>query len=123
MAYCYVAVCDTFDVPNADLDSEMRTCTGILLNRIRRSVRVPGRGLNFEVLYRDRRIDGPESEFTLEFHVVERDLKTIFEKGAPALIAACKTWIDRHGIGLPDGPPRVLPIEYFADPRQAEAAA
>jgi hypothetical protein len=75
-------------------------------------VRVPGRGLNFEVAFRDCRREDLDNEFSLEFHVAEGDLMAILAMGSPGLIGACKRWIEEHGIE--GASPHVLPIDYFA---------
>jgi predicted RNA-binding protein YlqC (UPF0109 family) len=115
MADIYVAICDSFEPSDAKPDAELRNCTGVLLNRVHRSVRTPGRGLSFEVMYRDRQRVGPENELSLEFQVAEEDLNKIIEKGTRTLIAACKTWIENHSDETLDRRPRALPVAYFQD--------
>jgi hypothetical protein len=115
MANSYVAICDSFESSSANVQLEQANCTGLLLNRVHRSVRTPGRGLSFEVLYRDRQRVGPEGEIILEFRVAEEDLNKIIVTGTPTLIAACKTWIENHSDDTLDARPRVLPLAYFQD--------
>ncbi|MBM3527179.1 MAG: hypothetical protein FJX62_03750 [Alphaproteobacteria bacterium] len=122
MANVSVAICETFDGPVAGFGDGPGDCTGILLNRLHSSVRVPGRGLNFEVRYRDSRIEGPDNEFSFEFHVTEQDLNAMLERGRPDLIGACKRWIEEHAASARSARPYVLAARYF-EPQPSRLAA
>ena len=115
MAESYVAIRDTFEVSDADLGCDARFCAGVLLNHVHRSIRTPGRGLSFEVKYQDRQLEAPDNEFNLEFHVIESDLKHVYQAGRRALVGACKSWIEKNGLGPRDGRPRVLSVSYFQE--------
>jgi hypothetical protein len=86
-------------------------------------MRVPGQGLNFEVLFRDCRREDLDNESCLQFHVAESDLKTILDMGALDLIGACKKWIEEHSVDAPGDNPHILPIDYFVGAGARKLAA